>query len=164
MDAYAGEWLQLLIRWLHVITGIAWIGASFYFVWLDNSIRPPAAGSALAKKGVSGELWAVHGGGFYNPQKYLVAPAELPAELHWFKWEAYATWLSGFALLLIVYYFNASAMMIDKSVPEIAPWQSVAFGLRSLNIGWAIYDALCRSPLGRRDILFGIVVFVLLIA
>ena len=103
------------MRWLHVITGIAWIGASFYFVWLDNTIRPPAPGPTWPNKGVSGELWAVHGGGFYNPQKYLVAPAELPKELHWFKWEAYSTWLSGFALLTIVYYFNAQAMMVDHS-------------------------------------------------
>ncbi|MBW8902095.1 MAG: urate hydroxylase PuuD, partial [Massilia sp.] len=92
---YALDWMNMLVRWLHVVTGIAWIGASFYFVWLDNSLRPPAPGSDLAHKGVAGELWAVHGGGFYNPQKYLVAPAELPAELHWFKWEAYSTWLSG---------------------------------------------------------------------
>ena len=91
--AYGVDWLNLLVRWLHLITGIAWIGASFYFVWLDNSIRPPALGSDLARQGVSGHLWAVHGGGFYNPQKYLVAPAELPKDLHWFKWEAYSTWL-----------------------------------------------------------------------
>src|SRR5437867_1203541 len=92
LQPYVLEWLNMLVRWLHVITGIAWIGASFYFVWLDNSLRPPAPGSELAAKGVSGELWAVHGGGFYNPQKYLVAPAQLPKDLHWFKWEAYSTW------------------------------------------------------------------------
>ena len=126
---YALDWLNLVVRWLHVITGIAWIGASFYFVWLDNTIRPPAAGSELAKKGVSGELWAVHGGGFYNPQKYLVAPKVLPAELHWFKWEAYWTWLSGFALLFIVYYFNPSAMMIDRSVADLSGMQAIAVGL-----------------------------------
>jgi uncharacterized membrane protein len=120
------------VRWLHIITGIAWIGASFYFVWLDNTIRPPAPGSELAKKGVAGELWAVHGGGFYNPQKYLVAPAELPKELHWFKWEAYSTWLSGFALLTIVYYFNAQAMMVDRSVADLSSWQAVGIGLGSL--------------------------------
>ncbi|MES2538318.1 MAG: urate hydroxylase PuuD [Pseudomonadota bacterium] len=162
--AYGVDWLNLIVRWLHVITGIAWIGASFYFVWLDNTIRPPMPGSDLDKKGVSGELWAIHGGGFYNPQKYLVAPKTLPQELHWFKWEAYATWLSGFALLLIVYYFNASAMMIDKSVADISAWQSIAIGLASLLAGWAVYDGLSRSALGRRDGLFGIVIFLLLTA
>jgi uncharacterized membrane protein len=161
---YGLEWLNLIVRWLHVITGIAWIGASFYFVWLDNSIRPPAAGSALAKKGVSGELWAVHGGGFYNPQKYLVAPAELPKELHWFKWEAYSTWLSGFALLTIAYYFNAQAMMIDKSVADISSLQAIGIGIGTLVVGWTVYDLLCRSPLGRHDLWFGIVMFLLIVA
>ena len=161
--AYGVEWLNLLVRWLHLITGIAWIGASFYFVWLDNSIKPPKPGSDLAKRGVSGELWAVHGGGFYNPQKYLVAPPELPAELHWFKWEAYSTWLSGFAMLFIVYYFNASAMMIDKSVADLAPWQAIAIGLGTLAIGWVGYDALCRSALGRHSGWLGIVLYALIV-
>jgi uncharacterized membrane protein len=160
---YGLEWLNLLVRWLHIITGIAWIGASFYFVWLDNSIRPPAPGSELARKGVSGELWAVHGGGFYNPQKYLVAPAELPADLHWFKWEAYSTWLSGFALLTIVYYFNAQAMMVDRAVADLSSWQAVGIGLASLVVGWTVYDLLCRSKLGKHDLAFGAVVFVLLV-
>ncbi|HEU4852972.1 MAG TPA: urate hydroxylase PuuD [Telluria sp.] len=161
---YALEWLNLLLRWLHVITGIAWIGASFYFVWLDNSIRPPAPGSDLEQKGVSGELWAVHGGGFYNPQKYLVAPAQLPKELHWFKWEAYSTWLSGFALLFIVYYFNAQAMMVDRAVADLTSLQANAIGLGSLLVGWTVYDLLCRSPLGRRDLAFGAVIFAFLLA
>jgi uncharacterized membrane protein len=160
---YALEWMNMLVRWLHVITGIAWIGASFYFVWLDNSLRPPAPGSDLARKGVAGELWAVHGGGFYNPQKYLVAPAELPQELHWFKWEAYSTWLSGFALLVIVYWLNAQAMMVDRSVADLAPWQAVGLGLGSLVAGWVVYDLLCRSPLGRHDLAFGAVIFALLV-
>ena len=162
--AYGVDWLNLLVRWLHLITGIAWIGASFYFVWLDNSIRPPKPGSDLAKKGVSGELWAVHGGGFYNPQKYLVSPAELPSDLHWFKWEAYATWLSGFSLLFIVYYFNTSAMMIDKSVADLTQWQSIAVGLGSLLFGWIVYDGLCRSPLGKREGLLAIVMYVFIVA
>ncbi|MRV75283.1 hypothetical protein GJ700_26550 [Duganella sp. FT92W] len=168
MDAFAYlipyglEWLNLIVRWLHIITGIAWIGASFYFVWLDNSIRPPSPGSELAKKGVSGELWAVHGGGFYNPQKYLVAPKELPAELHWFKWEAYTTWLSGIALLTIAYYFNAEAMMVDKSVANLTGLQAVGIGIASLVIGWTVYDVLCRSPLGKHDAAFGVVIFLLL--
>lgn len=161
---YGLEWLNLLVRWLHIITGIAWIGASFYFVWLDNTIKPPAPGSDLAKKGVAGELWAVHGGGFYNPQKYLVAPATLPKELHWFKWEAYSTWLSGFALLFIVYYLNAQAMMVDRSVADLSSWQAVGIGLGSLVVGWLVYDLLCKSPLGRRDLAFGIVIFGFLVA
>jgi len=160
---YVLEWMNMLVRWLHVITGIAWIGASFYFVWLDNSLRPPAAGSDLAQKGVAGELWAVHGGGFYNPQKYLVAPAELPAELHWFKWEAYSTWLSGVALLVIVYWLNAQAMMVDRSVADLSSWQAIGLGLGSLVAGWVVYDLLCRSPLGKHDLAFGVVVFALLV-
>ncbi|KQV49869.1 urate hydroxylase PuuD [Massilia sp. Root335] len=160
---YVLEWMNMLVRWLHVITGIAWIGASFYFVWLDNSLRPPVPGSDLARKGVAGELWAVHGGGFYNPQKYLVAPAELPAELHWFKWEAYATWLSGFALLLVVYWFNAQAMMVDRSVADLSTWQAIGLGAGSLVAGWVAYDLLCRSPLGRHDLAFGAVIFALLV-
>jgi uncharacterized membrane protein len=160
---YGLEWLNLLVRWLHIITGIAWIGASFYFVWLDNTIKPPPPGSELANKGVAGELWAVHGGGFYNPQKYLVAPAELPKELHWFKWEAYSTWLSGFALLFIVYYLNAQAMMVDRSVLELTSWQAVGIGLGSLVVGWLVYDLLCKSPLGKHDLLFGLVIFALLV-
>ena len=161
---YGLEWLNLVVRWLHVITGIAWIGASFYFVWLDNTIRPPAPGSDLAAKGVSGELWAVHGGGFYNPQKYLVAPRELPRELHWFKWEAYSTWLSGFALLTIVYYFNAQAMMVDKAVADLSTWQAVGIGIGSLAVGWTVYDLLCRSRLGQHDLAFGAVIFLFLVA
>jgi uncharacterized membrane protein len=160
---YGLEWMNMLVRWLHVITGIAWIGASFYFVWLDNSLRPPAAGSDLANKGVAGELWAVHGGGFYNPQKYLVAPAELPAELHWFKWEAYSTWLSGFALLVIVYWLNAQAMMVDRSVADLTSGQAIGLGLGSLVAGWVVYDLLCRSKLGKHDLAFGVVVFALLV-
>jgi uncharacterized membrane protein len=162
--SYGVEWLNLLVRWLHLITGIAWIGASFYFVWLDNSIRPPKPGSPLAKAGVSGELWAVHGGGFYNPQKYLVAPAELPSDLHWFKWEAYATWLSGFAMLFIVYYFNASAMMIDKNVADLSSLQAVAVGLGTLAGGWIVYDLLCKSPLGEKPAVLGSVLFALIVA
>jgi uncharacterized membrane protein len=160
---YILEWMNMLVRWLHVITGIAWIGASFYFVWLDNSLRPPAPGSDLAQKGVAGELWAVHGGGFYNPQKYLVAPAALPAELHWFKWEAYSTWLSGFALLVIVYWLNAQAMMVDRSVADLTSGQAIGLGLGCLVAGWVVYDLLCRSPLGKRDLPFGVVIFALLV-
>ncbi|MFL6709098.1 MAG: urate hydroxylase PuuD [Massilia sp.] len=164
LTPYLLDWFNLILRWLHVITGIAWIGASFYFVWLDNTIRPPAPDSELAKKGVSGELWAVHGGGFYNPQKYLVAPASLPKELHWFKWEAYSTWLSGFALLTVAYYFNAQAMMVDRSVADLSSLQAVGVGLASLVIGWTFYDLLCRSRLGKHDLAFGLVMFGFLVA
>lgn len=168
MDAflisYGIDWLNLLVRWLHLITGIAWIGASFYFVWLDNTIRPPKPGSDLEKAGVAGELWAVHGGGFYNPQKYLVAPKQLPEELHWFKWEAYWTWISGFSLLSVVYYFNASAMMVDSAVANLSAWQAIGIGLATLVIGWTIYDLLCRSPLGQHDLAFGVVIYLLIVA
>jgi len=162
--SYGVEWLNLLVRWLHLIVGIAWIGASFYFVWLDNSIKPPAPGSELAKKGVSGELWAVHGGGFYHPQKYMVAPKELPQELHWFKWEAYWTWISGFSMLIIVYYFNARAMMIDRSVADLGAWQAIGIGIGTLVVGWLVYDLLCKSKLGRHEGWLGVVMYVFIVA
>ena len=111
---YALDWVNLLLRWLHVIVGIAWIGASFYFVWLDNSLVKPQA-SELIAKGVSGELWAVHGGGFYNPQKYLLPPRQMPEHLHWFYWESYSTWLTGFALFTLLYLFNASTFMVNST-------------------------------------------------
>jgi uncharacterized membrane protein len=164
MDAHLLEFLGLLLRWLHIIAGIAWIGSSFYFIWLDNSLDPPAPDSDAAKKGVAGELWAVHGGGFYNPQKYAVAPAALPEKLHWFKWEAYTTWLSGTALLVLVYWLRAQTMMIDVTVRELAPWQAVGIGLASMAGAWIIYDALCRSPLGKNDALLGTVIFALMTA
>lgn len=166
--SYCTEWLNLLLRWLHIITGIAWIGASFYFVWLDNHIRAPKPDSPLAKQGVAGELWAVHGGGFYNPQKYLLAPPELPQELHWFKWEAYSTWLSGFALLGVVYYFQPEAMLIAPNVAgagnPLTGTQAVLLGLASLPVAWIGYDLLCRSPLGKQPLALGLVVYVLLVA
>lgn len=162
--SYAMQWLQLLSRWLHVVAGIAWIGASFYFIWLDHALQAPEPGSASAREGVAGELWAVHGGGFYHPQKYLVAPARLPVRLHWFKWEAYATWLSGFALLVLAYYCNASAMMIDKSVADLTGAQSVAVGVAALVLGWIAYDLLCRSPWRQRTLLSAITLFVVVVA
>ena len=160
MDAHYVEFLSLLVRWLHVIAGIAWVGSSFYFIWLDNSLDAPAPGSDAAQKGVGGELWAVHGGGFYNPQKYLVAPAVLPEKLHWFMWEAYTTWLSGTALLVFVYWLKASAMMIDANVRALTPLQAVGLGAASMVGSWIFYDLLCKSPLGKRDGLLGVVVFV----
>ncbi len=157
------EFLGLLVRWLHVIAGIAWIGSSFYFIWLDNSLEPPAPGSDNAKKGVSGELWAVHGGGFYNPQKYAVAPASLPDTLHWFKWEAYTTWLSGTALLVLVYWMRAGTMMVDPSVAALSAGQAVGIGLASMVGAWLVYDGLCRSPVGKNDTVLGAIVFGLLV-
>jgi uncharacterized membrane protein len=143
MEAYAGEWLQLLIRWVHLITGIAWIGASFYFVFLDLSLLPPKRREDV-DAGIGGELWAIHGGGFYHAQKFKVAPAELPAPLHWFKWEAYWTWMSGFALFVVMYYAHADIYMIDRGVADIAPWQAVAISIALLVGGWVFYDQLCK--------------------
>ena len=159
MEAHLIEFLGLLVRWLHVIAGIAWIGSSFYFIWLDNSLEAPPPDSDAAKKGVAGELWAVHGGGFYNPQKYAVAPPTLPALLHWFKWEAYTTWLSGFALLGLVYWMRAQAMMIDQNVRLLTTGQAVGIGAASMVGSWIFYDLLCRSPLGKREGLLGAFVF-----
>ena len=155
------DFLGMLVRWLHVVAGIAWVGSSFYFIWLDHSLDPPAPDSDAARKGVSGELWAVHGGGFYNPQKYAVAPASLPEKLHWFKWEAYTTWLSGTALLVLVYWLHAQTMMIDPRVAALTAWQSIGIGAGSMALSWFAYDALCRSPLGKRDGALAVVVFAL---
>jgi uncharacterized membrane protein len=162
IEAHLIEMLGMLLRWLHVIAGIAWVGSSFYFVWLDDSLDPPPPDSEAARKGVSGELWAVHGGGFYNPQKYAVAPASLPEKLHWFKWEAYVTWLSGTALLVIVYWMRAQAMMVDPSVRALTTAQAVGIGIASMVGSWVVYDLLCRSPLGRNNKVLGVVVFALL--
>ncbi len=145
MESYIGDWLNLLLRWLHVITGIAWIGSSFYFVFLDSSLVKPTS-QELLDKGVDGELWAVHGGGFYNPQKYMVAPKQLPDHLHWFYWESYWTWMSGFALFVVLYLFNAQTFLIDKNV---FAWGSsaaaIAASLVYLVMGWVVYDAICRG-------------------
>lgn len=149
MNAYVIDWLSLLGRWVHLITGIAWIGASFYFVWLDNHLLPPAD-EPLSRKGVGGELWAVHGGGFYNAQKYRVAPQVLPASLHWFYWEAYSTLLSGFFLLGLLYYAQAEIYLIDPRVAPLSKPAAIAIGVGVIIGGWLIYDALCRSPLKHR--------------
>ncbi|HEY0598388.1 urate hydroxylase PuuD [Sphingopyxis sp.] len=153
-----GEWLNLAIRWLHLTAGIAWIGSSFYFVWLDNHLKPPAQG------GASGELWSVHGGGFYHNQKYQVAPPQMPAELHWFKWEAYFTWISGFSLLVVIYYFGAQSFLIDPAKAALTPAQAIGTGLASLASGWIFYDLLCRSPLGRHNRIVGVLWFLFLLA
>jgi uncharacterized membrane protein len=143
------DWLALLVRWLHVVAGIAWIGASFYFVWLDNHLQPVPADPG-ADPEVAGELWAVHGGGFYRSRKYLVAPATLPTTLHWFYWEAYTTWLSGFALLCLLYFFQAQAYLIDSRVMVLGRPAAISIVLATLAGSWLIYDGLCRSPLRQR--------------
>ena len=144
MDTYLLDWANLLLRWAHVITAIAWIGSSFYFVFLDSSLTPPTD-PQLKAKGVDGELWAVHGGGFYNPQKYLVAPQALPPNLHWFYWEAYSTWLTGFALFTVMYLFNAGTFLIDQSVHHWSPGAAIAASLGFLVAFWAVYDTICRA-------------------
>jgi uncharacterized membrane protein len=149
VNAYFMDWLSLLGRWVHLITGIAWIGASFYFVWLDNHLTAPADDS-LTRKGVGGELWAVHGGGFYNAQKYRVAPQALPASLHWFYWEAYSTFLSGFFLLALLYYAQAEIYLIDPRVAALSKPMAISISLAAIIGGWLVYDGLCRSALGSR--------------
>jgi uncharacterized membrane protein len=148
IEAHVHEWLNLLIRWIHMIVGIAWIGASFYFNWLENNLerKPPL------DEGIAGNLWAVHGGGFYHLKKFSTGPAKLPSPLHWFKWEAYTTWLSGISLLVVVYYFNARAFLLDPSVNNLTPWQGIAAGIGSLVVSWFVYDLLCRSPLKQRPL------------
>lgn len=160
MDPILLEWLNLGLRWLHVIAGIAWIGSSFYFIALDLSLRDPGG----LPVGVAGETWQVHGGGFYRMQKYIVAPRELPDELTWFKWEAYTTWLSGFALLVGLYYWNASLYLIDPAIMDLSPPAAVGIGIVSIVLGYAVYTALCRSPIGRDDTVLAVVGFVLLVA
>lgn len=160
MEAYIVDWLNLLVRWLHFIAGVAWIGASFYFVWLDNHLEAPTE-PADNEKGVGGELWSLHGGGFYHAQKYRVAPPELPPRLHWFKWEAYTTWLSGMALLALVYWYGAEVYLIDASVAELTSVAAVGIAIGYIVGGWLVYDLLCRSPLARDDRVFAGVLFVL---
>lgn len=149
MEAYALDWLTMLVRWLHVVAAIAWIGTSFYFIALDYALEPPRDPRDRAR-GVGGEVWEIHGGGFYRVEKFKVAPAELPERLHWFKWEAYTTWLSGFGLLVLLYYLRADTYLIDRQVAALAPWQAVAISVALLIGGWLVYDTLCRR-LGHRD-------------
>jgi uncharacterized membrane protein len=154
------EWLNLMIRWLHVIAGIAWIGSSFYFIHLDLSLKARAG----LPDGVKGDAWQVHGGGFYHMVKYLVAPAQMPDELTWFKWEAYTTWLSGFALLVVVYYLGAELFLIDRSVFDVGPAAAIAISLGTLAAAWLGYEALCRSALGRSETALSLVGYILLVA
>ncbi|MEP6892300.1 MAG: urate hydroxylase PuuD [Gaiellaceae bacterium] len=157
IDPYLRDWLGLLIRSLHVIAAIGWIGGSFYFVHLDQSLRFPKD-VADREAGVGGELWEVHGGGFYHVQKYRIAPHELPDHLAWFKWEAYATWLSGFALLVLLYWLDARAYLIDKTVADIGPWTAVGISAGLLVLAWLVYDVLCRALKGR-EALLGVAIF-----
>ena len=143
MEAYLLDWANLLLRWAHVIVAIAWIGSSFYFVFLDSSLTKPED-PELKARGVDGELWAVHGGGFYHPQKYLVAPKSLPPHLHWFYWESYSTWLTGFALLAVLYLFNARTFLIDPRVFDWSPPTAIATALAFLVAFWIFYDLICR--------------------
>ena len=152
-----GEWCNLALRWLHLTAGIAWIGSSFYFVWLDNHLTQPAEGEA------SGELWSVHGGGFYHNQKYQVAPRAMPEQLHWFKWEAYFTWLSGFSLLVLIYYVGAQSFLIDPAKADLGPAAAIAIGVAALVLGWLAYDLLCRSSLKSSNAVLGLWWFVILL-
>lgn len=162
MESYVLDWANLLLRWVHVITAIAWIGSSFYFVFLDSSLTPPED-EDLKKQGVSGELWAVHGGGFYHPVKFNVSPPQLPKHLHWFFWESYSTWLSGFALFTVSYLYSASTYLIDKSPMDWAPATAIVVALAFFVVFWLLYDAICRI-FGQRkngDAIVGALVFVL---
>jgi uncharacterized membrane protein len=154
------EWLEFALRWLHVITAIAWIGSSFYFIALDLGLRP----STDRRTGVSGEAWQVHGGGFYFIQKYMVSPARMPAELTWFKWESYATWLSGAALMMVVYYAGSELFLIDPAKLDLVAWQAIAISAASLTVGWLVYDRLCKSGLAEKPTLLMLLLFFLLLA
>jgi uncharacterized membrane protein len=154
------EWVSAILRWLHVVAGIAWIGSSFYFIHLDLSLKPRPG----LPSGVKGDEWQVHGGGFYHMMKYLVAPAQMPDSLTWFKWEAYTTWLSGFSLLVLVYYLGADIFLIDKSVLAMTAVQAAGIAFVSLAVSWLVYEGLCRSPLGRHEVALALVGYVYLVA
>jgi uncharacterized membrane protein len=143
MEAYLLDWVNLLLRWVHVITAIAWIGSSFYFGFLDNNLQKPNSPDLL-EKGVDGAMWAIHGGGFYNPQKYMVAPKKIHTKLHWFYWESYSTWISGFALFTVMYLWNASTYLIDKSLMDWSPAVAITAALSFFVVFWFVYDAICR--------------------
>jgi len=156
MDPYLRDVLDLCIRLLHVTAGIAWIGASFYFVRLDLALRPPRVQEDVAA-GVAGEFWGVHGGGLYHSQKYRLAPAEMPEPLHWFKWEAYTTWLSGFALMIVLYYFDARVRLVDPAVATLDEWQAIALSVAGIALAWIVYDVLCRTVGQRSQVALAVV-------
>ncbi len=159
LDPVLSEWLSAILRWLHVVAAIAWIGSSFYFIHLDLSLKPRPGLPA----GVKGDEWQVHGGGFYHMMKYLVAPAQMPDSLTWFKWEAYTTFLSGFALLVVIYYLGADLFLIDNSVLALTPVQAAGIAFVSLVVAWLAYEALCRSPLGKHEVALALVGYVFLV-
>lgn len=160
MSAMLQEWLSLFLRWAHVVAGISWIGSSFYFMWLDSSLKRRAD----QEPGVKGENWTVHGGGFYHTQKYMVAPEAMPDDLHWFRWESYFTWITGFALLIVIYYWSASSYLLDPAVADISPALGITISVASLIGGWVVYDLLCKSPLRQTPallfaVLYGLIMF-----
>jgi uncharacterized membrane protein len=156
LPAYPGDWLEASLRFLHVVAAIAWIGASFYFIALDNHLRPPARRED-AERGVGGEVWEIHGGGFYRIEKFAGTPLRIPEPLHWFKWEAYTTWLSGFSLFVVLYYLNASTYMVDPSVADLSAGAAVGISIGLLVAAWVVYDLLCRALPGE-DALLGAIV------
>jgi len=158
MDPYINEWLNLVIRFAHLITGIAWIGASFYFVWLDNHLETPSPEKAV--KGIGGDLWAIHGGGFYEVAKYKLAPPKMPSTLHWFKWEAYTTWITGFLLLTLMFYVGAETYLIDKRVADLTQFQAILYGIGSIVVGVGIYEALVRTKLRNHGIILGLILLI----
>jgi uncharacterized membrane protein len=159
VDVFIGEWLNLLIRWAHLVVGIGWIGTSFYFMALDYTLSK----HEQLNPGVLGTAWQVHGGGFYHVEKYTVAPMSLPDVLHWFKWEAYLTWVTGFGLLIVQYYFHADAFLIDPGVMALESWQAIAISVASLAAGWFIYDGLCRTKIGENTMVLALSVFALIL-
>lgn len=154
VDPYLVDWLDLVFRWFHVAAAVVWIGTSFYFVALDNHLEEPA--QADRERGVGGEVWEIHGGGFYRVEKYRVAPARLPEPLHWFKWEAYWTWLSGFTLFVVLYYLQPRTYLIDPTVSSLAPWEAIAISLGGLAFAWVVYDVLCRTI--RSELVLGVLI------
>ncbi|PHS18248.1 MAG: hypothetical protein COA86_08900 [Kangiella sp.] len=162
MESYITDWLNLIIRFAHLITGIAWIGASFYFIWLDNHLEKPPAWKD--EKGISGDLWAIHGGGFYEVAKYKLAPPVMPANLHWFKWEAYTTWLTGFMLLSLMFYVGADSYLIDKRIAELSQFQAIAIGIGSIVLGVGIYEVLVRTGLKNHGAILGLILILLITA
>lgn len=158
MSAYVVDWLNLVLRWLHVITAIAWIGSSFYFIWLDNSLEEPSPESK--KKGFGGQLSSIHAGGFYEIGKYTLAPAIMPANLHWFKWEAYSTWLTGFFLFVLMFYVGAESYLIDATKTEISTYSAIAISVLTLIGGWLFYDTLCKSPLAKNSWVLAVILII----
>lgn len=161
MESYFLEWLNLLGRWAHVITGIAWIGASFYFIWLDNHLEAPQT-DEQKRVGVGGELWAVHGGGFYHSQKYHIAPPKLPENLHWFKWEAYTTWITGMFMLILMYWYQAEIYLIDPGVADLPKPVAIIIGLVCIFGGWKVYDTLCKSRFAKDEKTLTLILFAFL--